>query len=244
MTPHDDFAFEPIPGLPERPPLGESILWQGSPRWRGLALRAFYIRPVLIYLGVLMAWRVSEGLSGGGSLLGSVVYALDLAPFLLAALAVLGGLAWAFARSTIYTITSRRVVVRSGVALPMTVNIPFKLIDGAGVKVHADGTGDISLSLAKDANVSRLALWPNHRPWLLSRTEPMLRALRNPEAVARILGEALAVSAAGSETTSTSPTSNPPAYAGRPARQDAKATSPDGELAELAAAARMGGALS
>ncbi|MDX2288140.1 MAG: photosynthetic complex putative assembly protein PuhB [Hyphomicrobiaceae bacterium] len=237
MTSHDDFAFEPIPGLPERPPVGETILWQGSPRWRGLALRAFYIRPVLAYFAVLMAWRVWEGLSNGGSLLGAIVYALDLAPFLAAAVAVLGGLAWAFARSTIYTITSRRVVVRSGVALPMTVNIPFKLIDGASVKVHADGTGDIPLKLAKDAAISRLALWPNHRPWLLTSTEPMLRALRNPEAVARILGEALASSAS-----TVAPGIRMPGLTSRPIRQDTPAN--DGELAGIATAARMGGALS
>ena len=29
--PHDDFQIEPVPGLPERPPEGERILWQGRP---------------------------------------------------------------------------------------------------------------------------------------------------------------------------------------------------------------------
>lgn len=34
---HDDFAVEPIPGLPELPPEGEHILWQGAPCWHALA---------------------------------------------------------------------------------------------------------------------------------------------------------------------------------------------------------------
>ena len=37
---HDDFAIEPIPGLPERPPQGEEILWQGRPNWWALAKSA------------------------------------------------------------------------------------------------------------------------------------------------------------------------------------------------------------
>ena len=28
---HDDFATEPLPGLPAKPPRGEEILWQGRP---------------------------------------------------------------------------------------------------------------------------------------------------------------------------------------------------------------------
>ncbi len=45
----DDFAFEPIRGLPEMPPEGERILWQGSPDWRALAWRVFHIREVTFY---------------------------------------------------------------------------------------------------------------------------------------------------------------------------------------------------
>ena len=36
--------------------------------------------------------------------------------------------AWASARTTVYTITNRRVVMRFGIALPMTLNLPFTLI--------------------------------------------------------------------------------------------------------------------
>lgn len=41
---HDDFAVEPIPGLPGIPPEGEEILWQGKPDVWALARDAFSIR--------------------------------------------------------------------------------------------------------------------------------------------------------------------------------------------------------
>jgi hypothetical protein len=43
---HDDFAFEPVPGLPAPLPKGERILWQGSPRWQSLARTAYYVNIV------------------------------------------------------------------------------------------------------------------------------------------------------------------------------------------------------
>jgi len=33
---HDDFAGEPVRGLPEKLPAGERILWQGMPDWHPL----------------------------------------------------------------------------------------------------------------------------------------------------------------------------------------------------------------
>jgi hypothetical protein len=39
-----DFDFEPVPGLPAELPAGETMIWQGRPQWRSLAVRAFHIR--------------------------------------------------------------------------------------------------------------------------------------------------------------------------------------------------------
>ena len=44
-------------GLPERLPEGETLLWQGRPSWRQLALRAFHVREIAIYFALLLAWR-------------------------------------------------------------------------------------------------------------------------------------------------------------------------------------------
>jgi hypothetical protein len=104
--------------------------------------------------------------------------------------------AWASARSTIYSITTRRVVVRTGVALPMTVNIPFAVIGGAALAQAPDGTGDIALEIMPPHRVSWIALWPHTRSWRITRPQPALRGLAEPEAVARLLARALAASAA------------------------------------------------
>ena len=41
MENHDDFAFEPVRGLPAELPRGERLIWQGAPDWRLLAIQAF-----------------------------------------------------------------------------------------------------------------------------------------------------------------------------------------------------------
>jgi len=32
-----EYEYEPVPGLPQRLPQGERILWQGAPDWQTLA---------------------------------------------------------------------------------------------------------------------------------------------------------------------------------------------------------------
>ena len=59
---HDDFAVETVPGLPAALPAGESLLWQGKPQWRSLAIRALHARKVAIYFLILMVWSGSEAL--------------------------------------------------------------------------------------------------------------------------------------------------------------------------------------
>ena len=58
--------FEPERGLPEPLPPGETVLWQGSPDWLLLARRAFHVRKVAVYFGLLLAWRVAGTLADGG----------------------------------------------------------------------------------------------------------------------------------------------------------------------------------
>jgi hypothetical protein len=190
-VPHDDYASEPIPGVPAPLPEGEKLLWQGSPDWRSLALHAFHVRKVAIYFAILMAWRGMSSWADGNGVAEALTYAMGLAPMAAIGLCILALLAYAYARMTIYTITSRRVLMRSGVAMPITVNLPFKRIDGASLKLYGDGTGDLPLQLAKDDRIAILAIWPNMRPWRLGRPEPMLRSLRNAGAVAEVLSAAL-----------------------------------------------------
>ena len=48
-------------------------------------------------------------------------------------------------RTSVYTVTDRRVVLRIGVALTASLNLPFRQIEQASVRLHADGSGDIPL---------------------------------------------------------------------------------------------------
>ena len=79
-----------------------------------------------------------------------------------------------------------------GLAVPMTVNLPFSRIAGAGLRCYPNGAGDIPLQLLPHEKIGYLMLWPHARPWRMARTEPMLRALAQAEPVAAILGRALA----------------------------------------------------
>ena len=190
-VPHDDYAGEPIPGLPADLPEGERLLWQGSPAWMSLAVRAFHIRKVAIYFAALILWRGVSSRYDGAATGEALSYALAIMPVALCGIGIVALLAYAYARMTIYSITSRRVMMRSGVAMPITVNLPFKRIDGAGLRLHADGTGDIPLKLSKDDRIAIMAIWPNMRPWRLSRPEPMLRSVPDASAVADLLAAAL-----------------------------------------------------
>jgi len=187
----NEYETEPVPGLPERLPAGERMLWQGGPRWQTLARRAFHVRKVAAYFGFLMLWRWASVLSDTGSVAGAAVSALWLVPVALAALGLLTLLAWLSARATLYTITDRRVVLRIGVALPMSVNIPLRIIDAAALKPYADSTGDVTLQLHAEDRVGYVNLWPHVRPWRLTRPEPMLRAIPRAAMVAQTLAAAL-----------------------------------------------------
>ena len=187
--------FEPVPGLPERLPAGERMLWQGAPHWLSLALTAFRARAVAIYFALLMIWRAGSELFNGASPRQALEAALWLAPLALVALAILLTVAFLSAKTTLYTITDRRIVMRFGMALPLTINIPFTSIDAAAINRHANGTGDIPLVPRADQRIGYLMLWPHARPLRFARPEPMLRSLPDVDRAAGILADALAAHA-------------------------------------------------
>ena len=129
----DDYDVEPIPGLPALPPKGETILWQGKPDWHSFAMSALHVRMVFAWFGLIGAFRLASAWHDGA--LTSLVWTqiAFLALLSLIAAALLCAFAYAVARTTVYTVTNRRVVMRFGVALPMTVNLPYSQIDGASL---------------------------------------------------------------------------------------------------------------
>jgi hypothetical protein len=190
-----EFDVEPVRGLPERLPRGESMLWQGAPEWKALARDAFHVRKFVVYFALLTVWNGASSLQSGHTAYQAMISATWGLGLGVAACSLLILFAWLIGRSTVYTITSKRVVMRYGVALPMTVNYPFALVEGAGLRLHADGTGDIPLAMQKGSRLSYLVMWPHARPWRIGKPEPMMRSIPEADRVARLLARALAAAA-------------------------------------------------
>lgn len=189
-----EIEFEAIPGLPGELPPGERVLWQGKPEWKALARHTFKVRLLAAYFAVFVGLRLVLGLGQDGKTLAlQVLLAVGLAA---ACLAVLCLMAWANARSTIYTITTRRIVMRIGVALPMTWNLPFKRLAAADLKEHREGNGDIALQLTAPNRIAWLHLWPHVQPWHFVKARPTLRTIAEPSRVAALLADAVRASGA------------------------------------------------
>ena len=187
---HDDFAVEPVRGLPEKPPAGEIILWQGRPDTWALAREALNLNWIIGYFAVLIVWRV-----GASSADYPFAQALSHAiPFVLIG-AVTAGLilliAWVQAKATVYTVTTARVARRVGAALTVTLNLPYTRIEAADLDLRKSGTGTIAFRTAGETKLSYLVLWPHVRPWHAKRPQPALRCIPEAEKVARMIGEAV-----------------------------------------------------
>ena len=187
-----EHGLEPVPGLPEALPLGEVLLWQGAPAWAEIAQRVFLVRWVFGYFAVLALREVLSTTMQGGTMVAAFGAAALLLLVGMVAIGILTLLAKILSRSSVYSITSRRLVLRVGVALPITINIPFVAIAGADLRNRKDGHGDIVLELLPSHRVSWIALWPHCGGWSFGRPKPMLRGVANAAEVAKILGEAVA----------------------------------------------------
>jgi hypothetical protein len=181
-----------IRGINEPLPDGERVLWQGAPDWRTLARTALHVRKVALYFALLIGWNLASSLSDGRTLASALAAAGVLAVLALAAVGLLAGFAWLASRTTIYAITTQRIVMRVGVAMPIFVNLPFSGIEAAALRLNADGSGDLPLQLKADVRLAYLHLWPHVRPWHLAHPQPMLRALANANEVAGVLADQLA----------------------------------------------------
>ncbi len=188
---HDDFAVEPIEGLPELPPEGEEILWQGRPQWWSLAkesLNIYWIMGYFLLLGVWRSVNLMEITDTSTAITGAL-------PFVILGgltCAILALIAYVMARATVYTITNRRVAMRIGAALTVTLNLPYRWINSADLDLRKSGTGTVALHLKDDGvtKLSYLTCWPHVRPWKMNPTQPALRCIKDAEQVAAILGQA------------------------------------------------------
>jgi hypothetical protein len=190
MKPHHEHEFEAAPGLPEALPAGERILWQGSPDWKMLAVDAFHVKRLAIYfflmiaLQAIMIWDASLGLMVNLS-------ALSISTVLATvALSLLALTAWLSASTSMYTITNRRVVMRIGIVLTLTFNLPHRWIKTAQIRDQGKGFGEIALELKGDDRIAYLHLWPHARAWRVTQPQPALRCIANAQEVGSLLYDA------------------------------------------------------
>lgn len=186
---HDDFNFEPVRGLPEKLPKDEHILWQGSPDPYRLACEAMKLRWIAGYFVVLALWRAGVS-SADYPLAVALSHAIPFLVIGTVACGILFGVAYIQARSTVYTLTNKRVAMRIGAALTMTLNLPYAWIGTAQLEQHKSGHGTIAFELIGETRLSYLMTWPHVRPWRIARTQPALRCIPDAQSVARIFAEA------------------------------------------------------
>jgi hypothetical protein len=188
-----EHEFEPQLGLPEALPASEKVLWQGAPVWTSVARDVFHLRKLAVYFLAMIALRVFFVMTDPAvsdpmrAALASVVWLGGIAAFAMIVLAVM---AYVVGRTTLYTITNKRVVMRIGMVLSLTYNLPLRTIAEAAVRRGAGSTGDIALTLATSDKIAYLHLWPHAKPWHYAKPEPMLRCLRQVDEVSRILKDA------------------------------------------------------
>ncbi|MEJ2541365.1 MAG: photosynthetic complex putative assembly protein PuhB [Gemmatimonadota bacterium] len=183
-----------IRGVDEPLPENETLLWEGSPDARALARHAFKRRWVVAYFAVLAGLAAFTGAAGTG-----LARALWLV--------VLGGVVYGFvtlwahlvARSSVYALTDKRLVMKIGVAFPSVFNLPLDLVGDAWIRAYGDGSGDVAFQLEGSDRIGMLFLWPHVRPWRFRDPQPMLRGLGEVETAGEIIRQAVRAARVGAE---------------------------------------------
>lgn len=191
MSDGHDTPRSPVAGLPELPPEGEFIRWQGRPDWKDLAVSGFHVRKLAVYFALLLVARVVVQTTAGAPLGATVASTVLLASLAAGVLGFLSLYAWLAARGARYTLTNRRLVIRCGATLPFTVNLPFDKVESADLRVRKSGHGDLPVTLARDSRPSWIILWPHVKPWSVTRVKPMFRSVPDAAAMGAQVAEAL-----------------------------------------------------
>jgi hypothetical protein len=187
-----EFELDAQPGLPELLPDDERILWQGAPDAWGMARSAFHVVHVACYFAVLMAWGLASKLHDGVAFADAVTSLVPFAGVAALALAMLALMGFWAARTSVYTLTTKRVVMRVGIVLTVAYNLPLTRIRSADLRRMSTGRHDVVLHLEQGTRIAWLHLWPHVLPWQVAAPRPMLRALPDAAKVAALLGQAWA----------------------------------------------------
>jgi hypothetical protein len=190
MTDHGGAPAVYIRGVPHPLPEGEQLLWEGAPAADAVATHVFHRRALAVYFAVIMMWWMwSTTLAFGSSaFIAGLALRVGLAAI---ALGVVEMLSRVTARTAWYAVTNRRVVLKLGMVVPMSINLPFSRVQSVGVAVFRDGTGQVLLTLQKADRLAYIALWPHCRVFQFNHPQPLLRGLRDAHAVAALLAKAV-----------------------------------------------------
>ena len=189
-TPQHEHEFEAAPGLPELLPEGEHIVWQAAPDWKQLAIHAFHVRKIAIYFSLMWLLQLAHYLDQGEA---TAYIVKQCGTSLLLAVVALGLLsisAYYAAQTALYTLTNRRVVMRIGIVLSLTFNVPLRRIMAADLGRMDSNCGDIALQLNSADRIAWLHLWPHARAWHVKQPQPTMRCLPDAEKLAHALAQA------------------------------------------------------
>jgi hypothetical protein len=177
---HHEHEFEAAPGLPEPLPKGERMIWQGSPDFRMLAIHAFHVRKLALYFTAMLALQwIYLSADPAAPLVRPLLTSAGMA---LLALGLLTTIAWFSARTTLYTLTDRRIVMRIGIVLTLTFNLPLRQVSGAAIKPQGAGHGDIALTLSGSDRIAWLncAVCRMRKPWVRAFSKPGMWCIPKP----------------------------------------------------------------
>jgi len=196
-TPGDAESATPvfIRGVAHALPLGERLLWQGTPAPGLVARHVFHRWLVIGYFAVITGWWAfsTYGRVDMDAFLPMLGMRLGLAALVIGTVEFL---ARTVAKTTLYAITSKRLVLKIGMVLPMSINVPFNVLGNAAVGRFRDGSGQIALTLVPGNRLAYVALWPHCKVFNVTQPQPVLRGLADPDAVAAVLRDAVMADAA------------------------------------------------
>ena len=135
--------------LSENLPNGEQLIWQGRPERYALATRAMYLKYIAFYLVALIAARTGYLILDGESVAtwsGMLAWQLLASAFVIL---LIVGLAAVYSRTTRYSLTNERLIIKTGAAITIHINLPLQQITAADLREYSDGTGDITLQVSR-----------------------------------------------------------------------------------------------
>mgnify|MGYP001213734411 CR=1 FL=1 len=170
-------------------PEDENVIWHGRPDLRRFSISALGLRYLILYLLVV---SLTTFFSNYGNLSLSIflqmMFPYVICCCLAAIIMVMIGISQVI--PTVYVITSKRIIIKSGLALIFMLNVPFDKVANIDKKVFNDGCGDISFKLIGNKRIPFFAGWPSVRPWYFNNPEPTFRCISDVDVVSFKLANA------------------------------------------------------